>query len=491
MKSLPLATSLALNLLLVLTIANIYLSDQYFRDWVSVTINPLFPFLVLTLAVGGGSGLGYLFLQRKHPDQRASLRGLQKPRISKPGISVASPISSSKVLPAGASPTTIPKQVAYAVPPPASSPRSSSTVSKQGPPTLSISPSKPPAMGTPGQSQAFPTLGRKDPSTQPAQTPSLRPEPQLPTSPPVLNQVRSVPPQWQPDSRPQLSGSGGPVVKPGQFGSQGFQPSANIPPPLTPPPTQLNRPPIPPAGSSPVPIQQKWQPPGKSVSSSPSPPSQARPEIDASQKWSPLPNRTPGTQPSPTTIVPPPQTQPRQGLQPFQPGGSPRSFPPPAAPGPFAPRPMGPMTQRPPGIPYQPLGGPSTSPRPGELGPIGVPRQFRPEPDKPAIAPPQARPLPSPQGQWTSPPPSSIRPRPPGDNPQPPIYPKPGPNEAAQPPTRATENQLKPNEQPGTGGTGSNASESPGGAGGSEMDWDTALDTILKTLRRDRIRDEQ
>ncbi len=29
-------------------------------------------------------------------------------------------------------------------------------------------------------------------------------------------------------------------------------------------------------------------------------------------------------------------------------------------------------------------------------------------------------------------------------------------------------------------------SKSPPAAGGGEMDWDTALDTILKTLRKDR-----
>ena len=43
------------------------------------------------------------------------------------------------------------------------------------------------------------------------------------------------------------------------------------------------------------------------------------------------------------------------------------------------------------------------------------------------------------------------------------------------------EQEGRPSQEPKTG-------SEPSGSGG-EMDWDTALDTILKTLRKDRVGD--
>ena len=77
-KSLPLIGSLALNFLLALWLINNYFYDQPFRNYVDLTLGQIGPYLILTLGVGGGSSLGYVFLKRKHPTEQGILSKLPK-----------------------------------------------------------------------------------------------------------------------------------------------------------------------------------------------------------------------------------------------------------------------------------------------------------------------------------------------------------------------------------------------------------------------------
>src|SRR6266704_3783302 len=75
--------SIVLNLFLTFWLINQYMSDIYFQAYVNGTIGQYYPFIVLTLGIGGGSGLGYLFLKRKHGD--GNLIGkIQKSKSFKP-----------------------------------------------------------------------------------------------------------------------------------------------------------------------------------------------------------------------------------------------------------------------------------------------------------------------------------------------------------------------------------------------------------------------
>ncbi|HEY5620198.1 MAG TPA: hypothetical protein VIK88_00915, partial [Candidatus Bathyarchaeia archaeon] len=86
MKKLSFGTlgSLALNVILSLWLINNYFYDEPFRNYVNITFGQIYPFLVLTLGLGGGSGLGYLLLKRRHPEQSATAK-LQKTRPLRQG----------------------------------------------------------------------------------------------------------------------------------------------------------------------------------------------------------------------------------------------------------------------------------------------------------------------------------------------------------------------------------------------------------------------
>ncbi len=500
-RSMPLLISAALNVLLALTILNIYENDTTFQSWVSTIFPPSIasPVMILTLAVGGGSGLGYLFLRRKQPSPRVPM-SLPKSRMPRPGIPVSSAGSSGKVLPTGAVPGAIPKQVAYAVPPPVPSIKPSSSNSKQGTPTLSVSTSKPVVSSILSQpSPSFQASNRKDSPVAPMLPAAhMRPDVPLPTGPTIPNQQRVNPPLWQQDSRPQFpvkpDASGRTPTQPLEGGFHAV-PSTILPPP---PPNSAapNRLPPPVGGniSGSVPVPQKWQPPGQSGYPQGSAGGLQRTglEIDSSQKWAPLPNRAAGPQSPPSTIVSTHPQQPRQVPPTFQ-TASTRPVQPSAGiqPVPFTARPLGPPNARPQGPPPFQQQGPNMPPRPRELGPVAVPRQFRPEQDKTAGQTPARLPLTRQSWAPLSDPLSlgQIRPKPPDDLP-PTVFPKPSQSSASQQNTRLSEAEQKPNEPSQQSNAVEGSSEAPG-AGGSEMDWDTALDTILKTLRRDRIRDEQ
>src|SRR5206468_9959094 len=75
--------SIVLNLFLTFWLINQYMSDIYFQNYVNSAIGQYYPFIVLTIGVGGGSGLGYLFLKRKHGE--GGLVGkIQKTKSFKP-----------------------------------------------------------------------------------------------------------------------------------------------------------------------------------------------------------------------------------------------------------------------------------------------------------------------------------------------------------------------------------------------------------------------
>src|SRR5207245_10449448 len=122
----------------------------------------------------------------------------------------------------------------------------------------------------------------------------------------------------------------------------------------------------------------------------PAGPRQLRPDLDPSQDCEPVrPYRQPQTPP-----LPHPQQRPFPSGAPTPPGTPMR--PPP---GPFTARPLPRGAPRPPQS-YQQLPGQGQT-RPGVLGPVGVPRQFRPEPGPPQLPPSQNAPRPISPNQWT------------------------------------------------------------------------------------------
>lgn len=179
-------------------------------------------------------------------------------------------------------------------------------------------------------------------------------------------------------------------------------------------------------------------------------------------KWAP-PSGSQGTQP------PLPQQQfPRPGTGPMPSRGP---IPPPqGAPRPFV------------------IQGPGASGRPGEPRPLGPPRPvaapqpFRPDPNRP----------PPGMGGQQRPPQPAPRPAAPLAGPMPqPWTPTSQSSEKKESVGLGLGNpQLPPS---GTDLLSKQSTEAKasaeGGSGGGEMDWDTALDTILKTLRKDRVGD--
>ncbi len=461
MKKIGLGTilSIGMNLFLLFWLFSQYEADQYFQTYVNTSVAQLYPFIVLTIGVGGGSGIGYLILKRKHGDQNIAAR-IQKAKSFRALSTIASPSSSqTRNLPTGAPPSPSSKHTAYAVPPLSRNPAQSVSRGGTGPswstgaraPPLGSSaaqrqdtPSKPSSSVLPFAKSDIP----RSPQTMQVSVP--RPDTSETTTTPRLQGdvigKPGAPTPWRPESAglgERQSDSGPIFQKPGldvaarpdssASGRIGAQPSH--PPQQTQPPGT------------------KWQPPElktdpafwtDSSSKSPVPP--------APSKWTP-----PGGPASPQS-----QAQPPLNIPP-RPGGIP---------------------QRPP-IPGQQMGprpfvyqGPV---RPGQPGPMGVPGQFRPDQNRPPPGmsgqqrPPQPQPRPTsplagPMPQpWTPPRQTQERNEPPGAG---------GPDRPAPPETRITSPSPTPKGagEPGAGG---------------EMDWDTALDTILKTLRKDRVGEKQ
>ncbi len=449
MKKIGLSTviSIGLNFFLMFWLINQYQNDAYFQSYVNTTIGQIYPFIVLTIGVGGGSGLGYLLLKRKHGDRDIASR-IQTARSFKPVSSIASPSSSqSKNLPTGMPPTPASKHTAYAVP---SLPKNLTPGgSKSAPATSWSTGAKAPSFGSFSQKQ---DSSSKTTSTNPPtlQTSVPRPEtPQASTFPRAQSDISARPGQptpWRPD--PAIFGErkpdSGPIFqKPGMdlasrqdspaLGKPGTQPSGS-------------------PQSNPLPGT-KWQPPDqKRVPGqwTDNPPRSAVPPVPP--KWGP-----PGGSP------PQGQSTPPQGVTP-----RPSSLPP---------RPPFPQSQGGP-RPFV-FQGPG---RPGEPGPMGVPRPFRPDQNRP----PQG------MGPQQRPPQPVARPTAPQAGPMP--QPWTPPSQTSE--KKETSNQgsqerssLSSETDPSKPSLELKGSETAGGGG--EMDWDTALDTILKTLRKDRVGDKQ
>ena len=444
--------SILVNLFLTFWLVNQYLNDIYFQNYVNSSIGPYSPFIVLTIGLGGGSGFGYVLLKRRHGDQ-GLVGKIQKSKSFKPGslLSTGSPTASPsrQILPTGAPPSAGSKHTVYAVPP---LPKSSTPSSPRASPSLTWS------TGAKSSTDTFPaqkqdTVGK----SASAVLQTLRAEASKPTSSPFQPTPQNQP---SPTYRPPTDQSPRP----------GPSPAWNPPPS-----TMDNR------RSETGPVFQK---PGLDTSArqgAPFPPSPAQPQSSQSSavpsKWAPpdRPGITPSSETSGVRSIPPLPTK----WTP--PSGStyPQGSPPPQG----IPRP-GPMAMRPPLPPTQ--GGP----RPFVTQGPGRPGEQRP------MAPPMAPPRPF--GAGPPRPSSGMGPPPgqgqPGPRPPPPLG---GPMPMPQPwkPPAQTPDKESPDssEKPQSFGDLSSAkpgaeSKNPPAAtgGGGEMDWDTALDTILKTLRKDR-----
>ena len=451
MKRLNLGTlvSVALNVMLSLWLINNYFYDEPFRNYVDITFGQIYPYLVLTFGVGGGSGLGYLLLKRRHPEQSVAAQ-LQKTKPLRQGTlpSSASTPSQSRGLASIASTTQPARHTAYAVPPlargssPGGQPRAPSaswaTSAKSASPS-SLPPQRS-ETGSAGPSQA----------STPISSPTLKAEPAKPVPPTGMQGYRSDQSQF---SVPRIS------TEPDRGLSQ--------PPPwrLEPPPTTERRvesgAPYPKAG-----LEASTRTDRLSTGQSIGPGTQQPPMFQGS-KWQP-----PESAGKPAQWVDP---VPRQGYTPPQkwvpPAGSgsgPQPAPPSGLPvrqGPLPPQ-RSPFAQTQP--PPRPLAYPGAM-RPPEGRPPGGPGSFN-----------QPRPL---QGGIPSP-----RPPLPGQRPGPQQWIPPGPGNRQ--PSAPGPQQKPPGAVPMSESQSSSSSESklasdvpPAG----EMDWDTALDTILKTLRKDKL----
>ena len=443
--------SLLVNLFLTFWLVNQYLNDAYFQSYVNTSIGPYSPFIVLTIGLGGGSGFGYILLKRRHGDQ-GLIGKIQKSKSFKPGslLSTGAPTASPsrQVLPTGAPPSTGSKHTVYAVPP---LPKSSTPSSSRTSPSVtwstgaksstdSFQPQKQDAVGKSASAvlQSLRAEASKPTSSPFQPTPQTQPIPttRQPAEPPM----RQAPsPAWNPSPPPmnESRSESGPV-----FQKPGLDTTARQGMPFPPTPTQLQS-----SQSSPVP-----------------------------SKWASPTDRPPIGQPSESTGV---RSIPPLPTKWTPPSGStnPQGSPPPQG----VPRP-GPMPMRPPIPPTQ--GGPRPfviqgPGRPGEQRPMAPPRPFGAGP--PPRPPPGTGPQSLPGQSATRPPPPLGVPMP---MPQPWRPPTPTPEKEQMDTSERAESfsdlsSAKPGTEPKNPASGA-------AGGGGEMDWDTALDTILKTLRKDR-----
>jgi hypothetical protein len=442
--------SLLVNLFLTFWLVNQYLNDVFFQNYVNASIGPYSPFIVLTVGLGGGSGFGYVLLKRRHGDQ-GLIGKIQKSKSFKSGslLSTGAPTASPsrQILPTGAPPSTGSKHTVYAVPP---LPKSSTPSSSRSSPSVSWStgakastdtfqPQKQDAVGKSASAvlQSLRAEASRPTSSAYQPTPQSQPSPAIrqPAEPPM----RQAPsPAWNspPSTMSEGRSESGPVFqKPGLDTSarQGvFFPSA---------PGQ-------PQSSQSSPVPSKWASPDRPNTSPPS-------DMGGVRSIPPLPAKwTPSSGPPNPQGSPPPPGVPRPGSMPMRPPGPPTQ----GGPRPFVIQGPGRPGEQRPMAPPRPFGaGPPPRP-PSSMGPQPGPSQPSPRPSAPLGAP---MPMPQP---W----------KPPTQTPD---------KESADSSERGESFGDLSSTRPGT----EQRSPAPGAAGGGgEMDWDTALDTILKTLRKDR-----
>jgi hypothetical protein len=439
--------SLLVNLFLTFWLVNQYLNDVFFQNYVNASIGPYSPFIVLTVGLGGGSGFGYILLKRRHGDQ-GLIGKIQKSKTFKPGslLSSGAPTASPsrQILPTGAPPSTGSKHTVYAVPP---LPKSSTPSSSRTSPSLSWSTGakastdtfQPQKQDAVGKSASAVLQSLRAEASKPTSSP-FQPTPQSQPSPPIRQPaeppMRQAPSAWNPPPSTMSEGrsESGPV-----FQKPGLDTSARQGVPFPGPSQQSSQ-------SSPVPS--KWASPDRPNTSSQS-------EMGGVRSIPPLPPKwTPSSGPPNQQGSPPPQGVPRPGPMPMRPPVPPTQ----GGPRPFV------------------IQGPG---RPGEQRPMAPPRPFG--------AGPPPRP---PTGLGPQPGPGQPGPRPSAPMGAPMPMPQPW-----KPPTQTPDKESGESSEKGESfgdlsstRTGTEPkSPAPGAAGGGgEMDWDTALDTILKTLRKDR-----
>src|SRR3989441_8907454 len=438
--------SFLVNLFLTFWLVNQYLNDIYFQTYVNASIGPYSPFIVLTIGLGGGSGFGYILLKRRHGDQGLAAK-IQKSKSFKPGslLSTGTPTASPlrQILPTGAPPSTGSKHTVYAVPP---LPKSSTPSSPRSTPSVSWS------TGAKSSTDSFPAqkqdaVGKSasavlqslraeasKPTSSPFQpTPQIQPGSTMrqPSEPPM----RQAPgPAWSPPPSTMNEGrsDSGPV-----FQKPGLDTSARQGVPFPSAPSQ-------PQSSQSSPCPSKWAPPDRPATGPSSDTGGVRSIPPLPTKWTP-PSGSPNPQGSP-----PPQGFPRPGPMPMRPPGPPTQ----GGPRPFV------------------IQGPG---RPGEQRPMAPPRPFGAGPPRP------------PPGMGPQPGLGQSGPRPPAPQGGPMPMPQPW-KPPTQTPDRESPDSLTKSESfgdPSSTKQGTESRNAPAPSGG-EMDWDTALDTILKTLRKDR-----
>src|SRR6266481_5597840 len=439
--------SLLGNLFLTFWLVNQYLNDIYFQNYVNASIGPYSPFIVLTIGLGGGSGFGYILLKRRHGDQ-GLIGKIQKSKSFKPGslLSTGTPTASPsrQILPTGAPPSTGSKHTVYAVPPlpkssTPSSPRSTPSVSwstgaKSS--TDSFPPQKQDAVGKSASAvlQSLRAEASKPTSSPFQPTPQIQPGSTMrqPSEPPM----RQAPgPAWNPPPSTMNEGrsDSGPV-----FQKPGLDTSARQGVPFPSAPSQ-------PQSSQSSPVPSKWAPPDRPATGPSSDTSGVRSIPPLPTKWSP-PSGSSNPQGSP-----PPQGIPRPAPMPMRPTVPPTQ----GGPRPFV------------------IQGPG---RPGEQRPMAPPRPFG------------AGPPPRPPGMGNPPGPGQSAPRPSAPMGGPMPMPQPW-----KPPTQTPDKETSDSKERGdsfndlsSASSGTESKSPPAAGGGGEMDGDTALDTILKTLRKDR-----
>ncbi len=457
--------SLLVNALLAGWLVAQYMSDVYFRIYVDQFLGFNSTFVILAIGVGGGSTLGYLFLRRKGHVDYSSLSGLGKAKGLKINEGFHSPPSASqvKVLPAGAPPMQPSKHTAYAVPPVSRGSSQSSSSFQKGIPGEAWSSASRQATAPPGPSSFAPQFAKP-------QSPSTAPIQRADQFSPVREQLdtrqgrETGSSRWATEPRP-MSERSEPVFSPAKPTSEGFSGVE----------MGLKRVPI--QGMGPAPPQPSSQPqaqPQISTSNWKSTDSGVRADLQApaSQWVSPVPRQpyNPSPRAAPAgSALPGQRPQPPSGL-PVRPGQAPPprpSFPPRQGP----PRPLAyPGAPR----PMQPRQGSPGAFRPGLV--VTGPQGAAPRSVNAGEIPGQRFPLPSNLSQ--SPDVKSSSPMSSG---------------------RSSQGEVTGLGQPsGQGGIaqGAKAGQASGSSdekpssdqsSGVEMDWDTALDTILKTLRKDKV----
>src|SRR6266568_2969518 len=365
MRKLGLTTiaSIAVNVILSLWLVNQYYYDAYFHSYVDVTLGPVYPFIVLTAGLGGGSSLGYLLLKRRHAGDGSGR--LEKAKLFKSGGHVQTPgsLSSSpqgKIMPTGPPPGQVSRHTAYAVPPLPKSTPSAGSGSRGAVPSSMGASSKtaaPPAsmsqsldrITQPSTSILNSTLRDQYRSEQTARPLPSIPPPSAPVRgegggpmnriPPEPSRM-SFPSQWkpEPDQPGERRPDAGTVFpRPSPIGQKPGSESPGFGGPVG----QVPKPPQ--ASQTPFPVS-KWVAPEQRAGGQWTDPV-PKPGLAAPQKWGPPPGQ--GVAPRPPQGVPP------------RPGSGP-------VPGPTGQRPPFPPGQGGP----RPLGYPNPS-RPGQPGPVG------------------------------------------------------------------------------------------------------------------------